>query len=126
MEFASALAAAFEVGPAEVPGLAIDRLDGRTIAAGPVPACGHTVAESVGANLCRAEPAVATICRGEPAVATLCRAELAGGTICRAEPVVATICRAEPVLGSVSPCLADEPVRLCLAEVAEPVAAAAG
>jgi hypothetical protein len=48
-EFESALAAAFEVGPAAVPGLAIDRLDGRpSTGAGPVPLCCYTwVAEPV-------------------------------------------------------------------------------
>ncbi|HET6706697.1 hypothetical protein [Amycolatopsis sp.] len=48
-EFESALAAAFEVGPATVPGLAIDRLDGRSAGeSGQVPLCCYTwVAEPV-------------------------------------------------------------------------------
>jgi hypothetical protein len=48
-EFESALAAAFEVGPAGVPGLAIDQLDGRqSTGSGQVPLCCYTwVAEPV-------------------------------------------------------------------------------
>jgi hypothetical protein len=47
-EFESALAAAFEAGPAAVPGLAIDQLDGRSgTGAGPVPICYTWVADPV-------------------------------------------------------------------------------
>ncbi len=48
-EFESGLAAAFEVAPAAVPGLAIDQLDGRVnTGSGPVPYCCYTwVAEPV-------------------------------------------------------------------------------
>jgi hypothetical protein len=48
-EFESALAAAFEVGPAGVSGLAIDQLDGRlATGSGQVPLCCYTwVAEPV-------------------------------------------------------------------------------
>ncbi len=42
-EFESALAAAFGVDPAEVPGLAIDRLDGRSATgSGPASLCCYT------------------------------------------------------------------------------------
>ena len=48
-EFENALAAAFEVAPAAVPALVIDRLDGRpSDGPGPVPLCCYTwVAEPV-------------------------------------------------------------------------------
>jgi hypothetical protein len=47
-EFESALAAAFEVGPAGVPGLAIDRLDGRqSTGSDPARLCYTWVAEPV-------------------------------------------------------------------------------
>ncbi|MEU4250651.1 hypothetical protein AB0F15_24915 [Amycolatopsis sp. NPDC026612] len=52
-EFESALAAAFEVGPAAVPGLAIDRLDGRPTGSGPAPWCYTWVAEPAQAGQTR-------------------------------------------------------------------------
>ncbi|MGW4057931.1 hypothetical protein ACWEGE_06610 [Amycolatopsis sp. NPDC004747] len=60
-EFENALAAAFGVGPAEPPGLAIDQLDGRRVADG---------GADVRASTCvtRAEPVRASTCmtRAEP------------------------------------------------------------
>lgn len=56
-EFENALAAAFGVGPAEPPGLAIDQLDGRRVADVRASTC-VTRAEPVRASTCmtRAEP----------------------------------------------------------------------
>ncbi|EOD70385.1 hypothetical protein [Amycolatopsis vancoresmycina] len=103
-EFENALAAAFGVGPAETPGLAIDQLDGTlsgTAAvrastcvtradADPVRGCG-------GVCYCRVEPVLATVTRAEPVRVTgLCgghHTEQVHGPIgtcyCRAEPVPA-------------------------------------
>jgi hypothetical protein len=81
-EFESALAAAFGVGAADVPALAIDRLDGRAgTGAGPVPICYTWSADPV-------RPSVSPCRAAEPVPMSYCRAE-------HTEPVRPSVCRAE-------------------------------
>ncbi|WP_410573493.1 hypothetical protein [Amycolatopsis sp. cmx-4-61] len=91
-EFESALAAAFDVRPAELPALAIDQLDGRLPAGAPTGLCTGcaTRAEPVAGSICRVEPVRGCICacvaeRPEPVEvrACYCRVDVP-------EPVAAT------------------------------------
>lgn len=71
-EFRNALAMAFEAGPADVPELTIDQLDGRLEAGH-----SHEAGQPQGICYCRAEQSVrACWCRAEqPARACYCRVE---------------------------------------------------
>lgn len=106
-EFQTALAMAFEAGPADVPELTIDQLDGRLVAGHthePVRVtglCGCQAEQPVAACICRAEQPVVTCFCGveQPVTACICRAEQpVTACICRVEqPVSTCFCRVEPV-----------------------------
>ncbi|MEV4055319.1 hypothetical protein AB0J55_29300 [Amycolatopsis sp. NPDC049688] len=149
-EFENALAAAFGARPAEVPGLAIDQLDGRAPGSGAAPLCYTWAAEPVRGSVspcldgepvracgtCQAEhadpvrPSVCRVEQADPVRPTVCRVEHVDPvrpTVCRVEAVPASYCAAEPVPASY--CQAEPQqvqVCFCQAEVPEPVAATAG